>query len=157
MSTLATYSQHWSANGRYSRSQEAEWNHGAASRDFERARRRGAWRRLRARFTRRPVQLQHYHTTKRQNAKPVQGIQYIALDRVVGSEGRSRDFDDQFWPMTEHSRDRWVRIAMAMGAGEPLPPIQLIRAANGYVVRDGHHRLSVARAFGLKVIEAEVI
>jgi hypothetical protein len=38
-----------------------------------------------------------------------------------------------------------------------FPPVQLIHTAEGYVVRDGHHRLSVARAFGQAVIEAEIV
>jgi hypothetical protein len=32
-----------------------------------------------------------------------------------------------------------------------------IRAADGYDVSDGHHRISVARALGEDVIEAEVV
>ena len=85
------------------------------------------------------------------------GMQTVPISRIGGSEGRSNDFDNQFWPITEHTRDRWVNIALAMGSGTPLPPVQLIRSASGYVVRDGHHRISVARALGQEVIEAEVV
>ncbi len=125
---------------------------------YNRARKRGAWRRLQARLTGRSVQLQHYATTGRQTVKQATGgVHLIALDQIIGSEGRSHDFDNQFLPITEHTRDRWVNIAMAMGTGKPLPPVQLIESASGYVVRDGHHRISVARAFGQEVIEAEII
>jgi hypothetical protein len=157
MTALATYSQHWSANKQYGRSQDKLQNYAAAVQSYKKAKRRGLWRRLRAQLTRRSVQLSHYPTTGRQSENHAPGVHLIALDQIVGSEGRSDDFDDQFWPLAEHSQDRWLSIAMAMGTGKPLPPVQLIRSDNGYVVRDGHHRLSVARAFGQEVIEAEVI
>jgi hypothetical protein len=32
----------------------------------------------------------------------------------------------------------------------------LIQVGEAYFVRDGHHRISVARAFGYKTIEAEI-
>ncbi len=158
MFTQVTVSQHWLGNSRLSHSQDRLQNHGAATLSFNRAKKHGVWRRLLAWLTRRSVQLQHYHTTGRQHVKPVvRGVQYIALDKIIGSEGRSHDFDNQFWPITEHIRDRWVNIAIAMGTGKPLPPVQLLQIAGGYVVRDGHHRLSVARAFGRAVIEAEIV
>jgi hypothetical protein len=158
MSTLATFSGHWSVNGQFSRFQDTLQNHGAAMKSYNRAKKRGARRRLQARLTGRSVQLEHYPTTGRQTAKqPAVGVHLIGLDQIIGSEGRSHDFDDHFWPITEHTRDRWVNIAMAMGTGKPLPPVQLIESASGYVVRDGHHRISVARALGQEVIEAEVI
>lgn len=158
MSTLASYSQHWSVNGTMSRSQETLQNHAAAEHSFDQAKRHSMWRRWRAWLSRRSVQLPHYHNTGRLSEKQVAGgVQVVPLDQIIGSEGRSQDFDDQFWPITDHTRHRWVSIAVAMGTDQPLPPVQLIKVAQGYVVRDGHHRLSVARAFGHDVIEAEII
>lgn len=158
MSALATYSQHWSAKGQYSRFQDTMQNHAAAIDSYNQAKKRGAWRRLKARLTGRSVQLEHYPAARRQYEKHAPGsIQLIALDQIIGSEGRSHDFDNQFWPLTEHSRGRWLSIAIAMGTDKPLPPVQLLKSDKGYIVRDGHHRLSVARAFGKEVIEAEVV
>lgn len=158
MFTQVTLSQQWFANGQLSSSQDFLQNHTAATVLFNRAKKRGVRRRFRAWLSGHSVQLQHYPTAAFQNTKNAAcGVQYIALDQVIGSEGRSRDFDNQFWPITEHSRDRWVSIAIALGTGKPLPPVQLIQVANGYVVRDGNHRLSVARAFGQTVIEAEIV
>jgi hypothetical protein len=158
MFTQAILSQQWLDNGQLSHSQDHLQNHSAASVVFKRAKKRGMWRRLRALLTRGSVKLQHYPTSGLQYSNhSARGIQYIALDQIIGSEGRNLDFDNQFWPITEHSRDRWVSIAMAMGTDKPLPPVQLIQLANGYVVRDGNHRVSVARAFGLTMVEAEII
>ena len=39
----------------------------------------------------------------------------------------------------------------------PLAPIQLIQVGDAYFVRDGHHRISVSRAFGQVAMDAEVI
>jgi hypothetical protein len=41
-------------------------------------------------------------------------------------------------------------------AGDPLPPVELIQVGSVYFVRDGHHRISVARAMGQQEIEAVV-
>lgn len=158
MTTLATYSQHWSANKQFSHSQDMLRNYAAAIESYKKAKTRGMWRRFRARLGGRAVTLQHYpHIGHLAEKRAVSGVQNIALDQIIGSEGRSRDFDDQFWPLTSHSRERWLRIAVAIGISEPLPPVQLVQTADGYIVRDGHHRISVARAFGQGVIEAEVI
>ena len=158
MFTQITLSQHLLDNGRLSHSQDDLQNHGAAIAAFNRAKKRGTWRRLQAWLTRRSEQLQHFPTTELQYTKhAARDVQYIALDQIIGSEGRNHDFDNQFWPITEHSRARWVSIAKAMGTDKPLPPVQLIQVANGYVVRDGNHRVSVARAFDQSVIEAEII
>ena len=37
-----------------------------------------------------------------------------------------------------------------------LPPVALIQVGHLYFVRDGHHRISVARALGQETIDAEV-
>ena len=158
MFTQVTLSQHLLDNGQISHSQDHLQNHGAAIVAFKRAKKRGMWRRFRAWLTRRSVQLQHYPTTDFESTKNASlGVRYINLDQIIGSEGRSLDFDNQFWPISEHSRDRWVSIAVAMGTGKPLPPVQLVKVPNGYVVRDGNHRVSVARAFDQSVIEAEIV
>ena len=51
---------------------------------------------------------------------------------------------------------RWQRIAEAMRRGEAMPPIDVYRIGGMHFVRDGHHRVSVARQLGLEVIEADV-
>ena len=85
------------------------------------------------------------------------GIQVIPIRAIIGSEGRTADFDMEFHPVREASRERWVSMAMAHLARLPLPPIELIQVGNAYFVRDGHHRISVSRAFGQTAMDAEVI
>ncbi len=84
------------------------------------------------------------------------GIQAVSIAQIHGSEGRCSDFDADFRPLAEHDRGRWLRIARARLQGAELPPVDLIRVRDGYFVRDGHHRISVAHAFGEEYIEAEV-
>jgi hypothetical protein len=85
------------------------------------------------------------------------GLQLVPIARIVGSEGRSGDFDSQFRPLQEQTRHRWYSVARARLQDIPLPPVALIRVGDDYYVRDGHHRLSVARAYGQQMIEAQVI
>ena len=85
-----------------------------------------------------------------------QGLQAVPVERIVGSEGRSEDFDACFRPLKQHTQQRWYSIARARLHGVSLPAVVLIRIGEEYYVRDGNHRVSVARAFGQAAIEAEV-
>ena len=85
------------------------------------------------------------------------GLRTVTIDEIRGSEGRSQDFDRSFRPRADHNRTRWLSIASARQRGTPLPPVSLIQIGNTYFVRDGHHRISVARAMGQVDIEAEVV
>jgi hypothetical protein len=85
------------------------------------------------------------------------GLRTVPLERVRGSEGRAGDFDRDFHPLRPSGRDRWLRLAAAHLSGAPLPPIQLLQVGADYYVRDGHHRVSIARALGQEFIEAEIV
>ena len=84
------------------------------------------------------------------------GLQSIALDSIVGTVGRGRDFDRAFRPVSGRTRTRWERIANAQRRGQDMPPISAYRIGDMHFVRDGHHRVSVARALGLSHIDAYV-
>lgn len=93
--------------------------------------------------------------------KPVQKqnkmIVNVPIEKIVGSEGRAQDFDKQFRPLVNHIRDRWIGVAIAYRRGKALPPVELIQVGDEYYVRDGHHRISVAKLFGQATIEAKII
>ncbi len=84
------------------------------------------------------------------------GLHVVPLDAIVGSVDRSRDFDRRFRPTSGRSRSRWEQIAAVARRGEALPPVDLLRVGALYFVRDGHHRVSVARALGRTDIDAYV-
>src|SRR4051794_38479312 len=84
------------------------------------------------------------------------GLQSIPLDSIVGSVGRTREFDRSFRPTSSRTRPRWERIANAQRRGKDMPPISVYRIGDLHFVRDGHHRVSVARALGLTHIDAYV-
>jgi hypothetical protein len=85
------------------------------------------------------------------------GLMTVPIRRIVGSEGRNRDFDRFFHPLNEHVSGRWVNVAVSVLSGRCLPPVQLIELDDNYYIRDGHHRVSVASAIGQKDIEAQII
>jgi hypothetical protein len=86
------------------------------------------------------------------------GIQMVPISQILGSAstGRSQDFDAAFRPLRSHSKSRWLSVATAKRTGIKLPPIELFQVGEIYFVGDGHHRVSVAKAQGEQVIEAEV-
>jgi hypothetical protein len=84
------------------------------------------------------------------------GLQIVPLDAIVGTVDRAADFDRGFRPTTTRLRSRWERIAAAQRRGEPLPPVSLFQVGELYFVRDGHHRVSVAKSLGRPDIDAYV-
>ena len=85
------------------------------------------------------------------------GRAVIDLDTILGTVDRAGGgFDRSFRPTTSRVRTRWERIASAMRRGDALPPISVYRVGEVHFVRDGHHRVSVARALARDDIEADV-
>lgn len=91
----------------------------------------------------------------RLNQHAYRGLQQVPLAQIIGSVGRYHDFTRTFLPLTESDSARWRRVAeLQMEAG--LPPIDLYKVGDAYFVRDGNHRVSVARQLGMETIEAYV-
>jgi hypothetical protein len=84
------------------------------------------------------------------------GIQTVSINSIVGSEGRYRNFTKYFLPLKEELRERWKKVAQAHYFRQDLPPVELYKVQNVYFVKDGHHRVSVARTKEMRNIEARV-
>ena len=130
--------------------------------DFSRARRQRVLARLSARLRREPDDVNHilpFEEVARALGRIGErrlGLQLISLDSIVGSVDRSREFDRDFRPTTPRVRERWQRINLAQRTGEAMPPIDVYRIGELHFVKDGHHRVSVARALGHTDINAYV-
>lgn len=85
------------------------------------------------------------------------GMKTIEIDKIIGSEGRYRDFSAAFLPKREMLRARWTSIDQARLTDVVLPPISVFSLGGYYFVRDGNHRVSVARSMGVEFIDAEVV
>ncbi|HEY9376442.1 MAG TPA: chromosome partitioning protein ParB [Jiangellaceae bacterium] len=84
------------------------------------------------------------------------GLQIVPLTTIVGSVGKTRDFDCWFHPRAKVNRQRWIQLALAQRRGEFIPPVDLYRIGELHFVRDGHHRVSVALALHLGSIDGYV-
>ncbi len=133
--------------------------------DFSRARRRQALRRLGRRFERGGSDIDlilpfdEVVAELGRTGERDLGLQLVDLDSVVGTVDRTGggNFDRRFAPTSARVRVRWERIAETMHRGGTLPPISVFRVGEVHFVRDGHHRVSVARALGLTQLEARVV
>ena len=85
------------------------------------------------------------------------GLQSVPVKQIVGSVDRYRDFDRSFLPTQSHTEGKWKGIDLAHLRHVELPPVTLYKVGDIYFVRDGHHRVSVAREKGAEFIDAEVI
>jgi hypothetical protein len=86
------------------------------------------------------------------------GVQAIAIESVVGTvdEHKAEAFDRRFRP-PPWTRGRWTHMCLAVLGGDELPPISVYRVGEKHFVRDGHHRVSVARSLGNGRIDAIVV
>jgi hypothetical protein len=93
-----------------------------------------------------PMRGQHYR-----------GFQEVPIDQIVGSSGRFRDFDRAFFPTQTKTKERWISIDTAHLDQIDLPPVELYKMGEIYFVKDGNHRVSVARENGQTIVDAYVV
>lgn len=132
-----------------------------AERDFNEARWKAFLNEVSAFISRRPNELLSYDVVRR--ALPIygssyRGVQQVPVDKIVGTTtNRYYDFDRAFLPAQARTKSRWKRIDELRLRDETLPPVLLYKVGDMYFVRDGHHRVSVARQNGQLEIDAEVV
>lgn len=128
--------------------------------DFDTAYRKGFWRSVIHWFTQDNNSLLPFDEVRRK--LPIKGQHYIGmreipLDQVVGSVGRYHDFDRAFLPRQTRTKNRWMSVDRAHLQDLNLPPIEVYKIGSTYFVKDGNHRVSVAREKKQVFIDAEVI
>ena len=131
-----------------------------AKEDFQRAIRKGFWRKINAWLTGKSNELLPYDEVRK--IFPLKGQRYIGLqtvplENIVGSVGRYRDFDRAFTPKHTRTAGRWISIDKAKYDDIRLPPVELYKIGEVYFVKDGNHRVSVAREHGQTDMDAYVI
>lgn len=134
-------------------------NLASAVEDFHRARLRAQLESVVARLTGRSAELLSYEEVRRQlraRERYSHHLEDIPLDAIVGSVGRYKDFTRSFLPKQAGAQERWARVEIAMTGMEGVPPIDVYRVGDAYFVRDGNHRVSVAKELGADHIQAYV-
>lgn len=131
-----------------------------AEQDFHRAQTKAFLSRLSHVFRPSEEELLPFEAAK-QLVKPAgevyEGLVTVPLEKIVGSEGRYRDFNRHFLPKKDHLKQRWMSIDKTHYQDIILPPVRLYEMGGVYFVRDGNHRVSVARSLGQMEIDAEVV
>lgn len=131
-----------------------------AAEKYQRAQSKPLIRHLLRLFSQQPddtlLSFDQVHELLRGRAEIDRGTQAIEISRIIGSVGRYRDFDRAFLPLEGANSERWKRLDIAMNELRNLPPIDVYQIGEVYFVRDGNHRVSVAKANGLDTIEAHV-
>ena len=137
----------------------SDWYENLASEDFSKARTRELLQRVSGLLGSqedRLLSLDEVKAILRPGSETYEGIKAVPIDLIVGSEGRYRDFNRHFLPRHDHLKTRWVRVDLAHYTDVPLPPVRLYKVGGVYFVRDGNHRVSVAKLRGQTQVDAEV-
>lgn len=140
-------------------SEENTTGFASALRDFHEARRRAALEAIMARLTGKSIDLFSYEEVRHKlkgRGSAERGLRDISLDAIVGSVGRYTDFTRSFLPRRDSDQHRWARVKAQVTDMGGLPPIEVYQIGDAYFVRDGNHRVSVARELDAPSIQAYV-
>jgi len=129
--------------------------------EFDRAKKKAFWQALFSSITGRAGQLRSFAEAVEvlQSHQTISlGLQDISLKNIVGTVSRERDFTCNFLPRTNSTvgKERWRKIYILAVTGEGFPPVEVYKIGQDYFVKDGHHRVSVARYLGWDTIQANV-
>lgn len=141
--------------------QVSQTDYAQAVNDFHHARDLAALEQISSRLTGKSAELLSFEDVVhklRASGGSDRGLQDIPIKAVVGSVGRYSDFTRNFLPRQGNDMERWARVkSLIVNPGAPgLDPIEVYKIGEAYFVRDGHHRVSVARRLGAKYIQAYV-
>jgi nucleotide-binding universal stress UspA family protein len=127
--------------------------------DFHKARSQAALKEILARITGESTQLLSFDEVCQKlkvKGSFVRGLRDIPLDAIIGSVGRYNDFTRDFLPKQDMDEARWARVRLAATDLVGLDPIEVYQIGEAYFVKDGNHRVSVARQLGTTHIQAHV-
>jgi hypothetical protein len=131
-----------------------------ASSDFDKARNKAFFNELISKIFNKQAGLLQFDEVKyllSPQGMVYRGIKAIPIERIIGSEGRYRDFDKKFMPLKTHTRSRWENIDVMKQQERALSPISVYKLGDYYFVRDGNHRVSVAKEMEQDFIDAEIV
>jgi hypothetical protein len=131
-----------------------------AKSDFETAYQHGFWHSIWSWFSRKDNSLFPFDEVRKNlpsHTEHYAGLRQIDVDKIVGSVGRYNDFDRSFLPRQTRTRSRWISVDQAHLLDISLPAIEVYKVGEVYFVKDGNHRVSVARERGQKYIDASII
>lgn len=134
-------------------------NRNSAINDFHSAHRKASLKSAISQLTGEKIDLLSYDQvlkSLRLKGQVERGMKEIPLEKIIGSVGRYSDFTRDFLPRKESDSQRWASVKMATESMLGVPPIEVYKVGDYYFVRDGNHRVSIARSNGQRYIEAYI-
>ena len=128
-------------------------------RRFDQARRTAIIKTIAAKLTGQETNLLPFADVRRnlrQQNPLYRGVHEVSLDSIVGSVGRYNEFTRQYLPLNDGLKERWIAVDDLATSMTGWPPIDLYQVGNIYFVKDGNHRVSVARQLKYLTIEAHI-
>jgi hypothetical protein len=137
--------------------QSSAWELAAAEQAFGRAQRARRRASLGRRLLRRCAECTRLAIRDDRGGARAAAVREIPLAEIRGTlePNRARQFDSDFRPAGAVRR-RWESVWLAEQRGVALPPISVAEVCDGYAIRDGHHRVSVAHTRGAATIRARI-
>lgn len=138
---------------------DSQYSINAAVNDFYRARNKAMLKEIIGFITGKSTKLLSYEDVKQKlklQGSSDRGLKEIPLNSIVGSLGRYSDFTRDFLPRKETVKNRWTRIKQVATGLVGFPPIEVYQVGDAYFIKDGNHRVSVAKQLGATYIQAYV-
>lgn len=84
------------------------------------------------------------------------GLRDVRVDRIIGTENRGDDFSRDFKPIVTWLGERWMVVYDLLNRSRLDEPIKAFEVGGFLFVRDGHHRVSAAKALEAMYLPAIV-
>lgn len=128
-----------------------------ANEAFTRARWRAILNSIKARITNSNKMLLDFNSYfgEQDYRKSYLGFLPIPLDEIIGSVGRTCEFDHSFMPLKSYLKERWVKAVLAWETKDQSP-VQVFKVGRHYFVEQGHEMVSTYRYLDMDFIDAEV-
>jgi len=85
------------------------------------------------------------------------GTRDIPVEKIIGTENRSHDFSLNFYPRKTFNKNRWMKVYQLFSTDQMHESIKVIKYGGYFFVRDGNHRVSVAKTLGIEFLTADIV
>ena len=94
--------------------------------------------------------------TVKPRSESYRGVQEVRVERIIGTEDRAEDFAVSFLPLRADMGTRWTKVRDLLLEDRISEAIKVIEYGGYFFVRDGNHRVSVAKTHGIEYLDADV-
>lgn len=80
----------------------------------------------------------------------------VLISSIIGSENKTDEFDNNFFPTKNCHPQRWIRSANEIISSSNTA-VKLIKFKDNYYAASGHYHISASKCLGIQYVDAKVV